>query len=289
VYNQLTMEIDVAKQRILFFNEQVTQEEAQSKAWDKKVSSFDTLSKFGSFLTRPKDDDFVLTYQEHRYQPFWHVIASARYVYDRSNIYEVKTSGLEVKSVTYQKTDFEVTQDHIHVPVLEHCIQEDEEEVFIDGVTGNNNFELKQYLSLSPKEVVGKLEKFASPGSIFVPPQTRVSAIMRDSLAKMIKGIQADTILEETVEVTCVDLYYHPIYAFEYRWISKNKQAIVEVDGLTGQVRTGSRVFNEYLGKVLDTNFLFDLGADAAGMLIPGGSIAVKIAKKYIDSHAGKR
>jgi hypothetical protein len=38
------------------------------------------------------------------------------------------------------------------------------------------------------------------------------------------------------------------------------------------------------MGKVLDTGFLFDLGADAAGMLIPGGSIAVKVAKKYFDS-----
>jgi hypothetical protein len=33
----------------------------------------------------------------------------------------------------------------------------------------------------------------------------------------------------------------------------------------------------------LDQNFLFDIGADAAGMILPGGSIAVKIAKKYID------
>jgi hypothetical protein len=29
---------------------------------------------------------------------------------------------------------------------------------------------------------------------------------------------------------------------------------------------------------------LFDLGADAAGLLILGGSIAVKVAKKYIDN-----
>jgi len=35
---------------------------------------------------------------------------------------------------------------------------------------------------------------------------------------------------------------------------------------------------------MLDKNFLFDLGADAAGLLIPGGNIAVKIAKKYADS-----
>jgi hypothetical protein len=59
---------------------------------------------------------------------------------------------------------------------------------------------------------------------------------------------------------------------------------LIEVDGLTGDVTAGNRTFNEYLGKVLDLNFLFDLGADAAGLLIPGGSIAVKVAKKYIDT-----
>ena len=35
---------------------------------------------------------------------------------------------------------------------------------------------------------------------------------------------------------------------------------------------------------MLDKNFLFVLGVAAAGVLIRGGSIAVKIAKKYVDS-----
>jgi hypothetical protein len=56
----------------------------------------------------------------------------------------------------------------------------------------------------------------------------------------------------------------------------------VEIDGVTGNVSSGSRIFREYLGKVLDTDFLFDIGADAAGIFIPGGSIAVKAARKYI-------
>jgi hypothetical protein len=43
-------------------------------------------------------------------------------------------------------------------------------------------------------------------------------------------------------------------------------------------------LFQQYLGKVLDTNFLFDIGADAAGVLIPGGSIAVKVARKYMET-----
>jgi len=107
---------------------------------------------------------------------------------------------------------------------------------------------------------------------------------MRDSLAKMIKGIQADTILAEQVEVVCVDLYYRPIYAFKYTWASKNKEAILEVDGLTGEIRQGKRVFKEYMGKILDQDFLFDVGADALGMFVPGGSIAMKAAKKYMDT-----
>src|SRR3989338_3067725 len=132
------------------------------------MSAFDTFSKFGSFLSRPKDDDFELIYKEHRFQPFWHVVANARYVYDRNSGYQVAVSGKEVRSVTYDKSDFEVTNSHFHLPVVEHCVQEEEEEVFVDGVTGKNVPELKRLISLSPKEVSGKLDKLVSKDSIFV-------------------------------------------------------------------------------------------------------------------------
>ena len=75
-----------------------------------------------------------------------------------------------------------------------------------------------------------------------------------------------------------------PVYAFKYAWASKQKEAIIEVDGLTGEFRAGTRVFTEYFGKVLDQSFLFDIGADAVGMFVPGGSIAIKAAKKYIET-----
>jgi hypothetical protein len=278
------MEIHVADERILLFKDQLTADAAQKKAWEKKISSFGTISSVTGFFSKPNDSDFELTYQEHRYQPFWHVVANAKYIYDRKADYQIDVKRPEVKAFTFEKTRFEATNNHIHMSVMEHCIQEEHDEVFVEGVTGKNKPELSQYLSLSPKEVSGDLTKLTPKGSILVPPQSRVSAIMRDALAKMIKGIQADTILEEHVEVTCVDLYYHPIFAFQYKWKSKNKDAIVEVDALTGAISTGNRTFNEYLGKVLDPNFLFDVGADAAGILIPGGSIAVKVAKKYIDA-----
>lgn len=278
------MEIHVADQRILLFPSQFTVEETRQKAWEKKLLPFDALSKMTGFLNRPKDEDFELVYEEHRYQPFWHVIATAKYVYDRTASYQVSISGPEVKAVTYKETDFEVANGHIHISVLEHCSQEEHDEVFVDGVTGKNKPELSRYLTISPHVVAGDLEKEVPKGSILVPPQARVSAIMRDALSKMIKGIQADKIIEEQVEVKCVDLYYHPMYAYQYRWKSKAKEAIVEVDGVTGDISAGNRTFSEYVGKVLNRDFLFDIGADAVGMLVPGGSIAVKVAKHYIDT-----
>lgn len=277
------MEIHVASERVLLVPDQCTVQEAEKKAWDKKLIAFDALSQVTSFLAKPKDDEFTLLYQEHRYQPFWHVCARARYVYDRNSTYQVPVEAKEVNSITLHKTEYEVANGHIHIPVLEHCAQEEFDEVYIDGVTGKSIAGVKPYISVSPKEIKGKLEQSVPKQAVLVPPQVRVSAIMRDSLSKMIKGIQADSILEEQVEVTSVDLYYRPIYAFQFQWKTKNKEGIVEIDAITGEAKTGNKTFREYIGKALDLNFLFDIGADAAGMIVPGGSIAVKVAKKYID------
>ncbi len=277
------MEIQVAKQRVLFFHPQIPLQEAQERSSVKKIDAFGAFNKVASLWHKPKDDDFECTYEEFRLEPFWHVAATAKYVYDRASTYTVPVSDATVQSVTLHQKQYETQNGHIHVSVLEHCRQEEKEEVTVNGVDGRNDPTMMRYLALQAKDVTDSFEKTLPKNAVVVPPQTRVSAIMRDSLARMIKGIQADTILEEHVEVTCVDLYYRPVYAFQYHWKSKQKDAIVEVDGLSGSVGTGSRIFREYMGKILDRNFLFDVGADAAGMLIPGGSIAVKVAKKYLD------
>ena len=278
------MQIEVATQRILLLKDRLSPQQAKDIAWQKKLGAFDAFSKVTSFLSKPKDEDFTLTYSEHRYQPFWHVVSRARYEYTRTTNYQVASSGKEVKSVTIHDTKYDVLNGHFHLPVLEYCLQEERDEKIIDGISGKDAPGLRQYLSMAPTEVAGQLTEQVESDTILIPPHARISAIMRDSLSKMITGIQADTILTEEVEVSSVDLYYRPIYAFKYAWASKQKEAIIEIDGLTGEFSTGTRVFTEYFGKVLDQAFLFDIGADAVGMFVPGGGIAIKAAKKYIDA-----
>jgi hypothetical protein len=283
------MEILIADQQIFLFSDQLTPHYAEVKAWEKKMVAFDTMSKVGNFLSHPKDDDFELVYHEHRYQPFWHIKANSRYEYDRLADYKFETHGPEVNSITFLTEKFEAVKGWVKVDVTEHCMQEEKSEIYVDGISGRTQPELANYLTFSPIPVSGELKDMVDKDSIMVPPQMRASAIIRDMLAKLIKGIQADRIKEESINVPSVDLYYRPVYAFQYRWKSKGKEAIVEVDSLTGNVKSGNRIFREYLGKVIDQNFLFDVGADIAGLLLPGGSIAVKVVKKCIDISKSKK
>ena len=280
----MDMNLKIASERILIIKDQFDIVKAEEVAQLKKMDAFGTLNKFTGLFSRPNDSDFEITYKEHRYQPFWHIASRANYIYDRNSHYQYEITAKEVKKVTIEGVDYDVTNGHLHIPVLEHCSQELKEEVLIDGVNGNKDKALKDYL-LKDCEVIDsdKLNKTIAKEAVLVPPQARVSGIIRELLSQMIQGIQADKIFEEEIEITSIDLYYRPVYAFQFNWKSKNKKAILEFDAVTGNTSTGTRTFNEYLGKALDRDFLFDIGADAAGIFIPGGSLAVKAAKKIID------
>jgi hypothetical protein len=107
---------------------------------------------------------------------------------------------------------------------------------------------------------------------VIVPPTVRASGLIRDAVAKAIGKIDADKVLRELVRLEAVELYYRPIHAFRYR--RANKEAVVEVDGLTGEVKTGGATFEQHLGKVLEPKFLLELGSEAANIFIPGANVA---------------
>jgi len=160
------MQIEVANQRILLLKDQISPAQAKDIAWQKKLGAFDTLSKMTSFLSKPKDDDFTLTYSEHRYEPFFHVISKARYEYTRTTNYQISASGKEVKTVTLHDTKYDVLNNHIHVPVLEYCLQEERDENLIDAISGKNTPQLQQYVAMTSVEVTGQLKDEVGAGAI---------------------------------------------------------------------------------------------------------------------------
>lgn len=283
------MEISVAGERALLLKEQLSLDQAEGRAWSHKAEAFGTLMRMTSLLQRPKDSDFQLLYKEFRYQPFWHIVAHARYRYARRKQYPLEC-GQEVFSVTIDDKDYAAENGRLSLTGVEHCLDDARQELYVEGITGERNPALAGYLQYAATEIPrDQLNEFAPQGAIVVPPEARASGIVREVLAGMIKNVEADEILEETVQVERVDLYYRPMYAFQYRCISRDKDAIIEYDGLTGELQSGGKTFKQYMGKVLDPDFLFDVGEEAAGLVLPGGGLAVMLARKGIDAARSRK
>jgi hypothetical protein len=132
------MDITIADERALLFQEQLTMDQAEGRAWSQKVEAFGSMEKMTSFIRRPKDSDFELTYKEHRFQPFWHIECQARYVYERKREYPITLSGSEIKAVTIEGHEYPADQGRIRLTAVEHCRQEPRREVFIDGITAEH-------------------------------------------------------------------------------------------------------------------------------------------------------
>ena len=134
----------------------------------------------------------------------------------------------------------------------------------------------------NPKHEVTDLEALAAEADIVRPPEQRASFVVRQLLTGMLKPLQADVVHEESITFEYVDLYFRPWWAFEFHWKLKDKKGVVELDPVTGELRN-SQALMARLSRTVTRDSLFDIGADTVGLLVPGGSIAVKVAKLAID------
>jgi hypothetical protein len=278
------MDIQLGTQRILVLDERESVEQLRQRAMDKRSQAF--VSGLGSLLQRPKAEDIDLVTSQRRLEPFWHVAGSARYVYERRRDYAVVASGPEVREVTIHDTTYPVAASGpgartFTIGALEHCREEIAHELNADARTGTPIADAAAVLA-GPHREVADPAALAAADTVVVPPEQRASFVVRQLLAEMLKPVQADTILEESLTLETTDLVYRPIWAFEFHWRPKEKRGVVEIDAVTGAVRAGGSLLPQ-LSRVITRDALFDIGADTVGLLVPGGSVAVKVARAALD------
>ena len=278
------MEISLADERAYQITPQVPFEVARVRVDDKRTSL--VAGTVGALLSRPKAEDIQLLSTENRLEPFWQITIATRTRYDRNRSYTLTVSGAEVQQVTV--LDHQVTVEHqarggpsITLTGIEHCQEENRLTRFFGGLTGEREDDIK-YLSF-PAQEVANLEAFAPEGVLVVPPQARATAVVRQVMTEAVKPVQAQIIHEERVDVENIDLYFRPVYAFEYNWPAKSKRVVVEYDALTGDFQAGGKKLGDQIRGMLTRDLLFDVTADAVGMIVPGGSIAVKLVKAVVD------
>jgi len=279
------VDISLGEPRIYGLEPRIPFEELKRRAEERKTGALG--SGLGGFIARPKAEDVVLAASQRRVEPFWHVACTAHYVYDRTRMYSVPASAGDVRSVTFLGKDTQVIASGkapaaFALEVLEHCTEDFREELFVDGLTGSNPHNGEELIS-GPRTEVADPTALAAEDTMVVAPEQRASAIVRQLLARLMRPLQADTVFEESLAVEALELYYRPIWAFEFHLPAKNKRGVVEIDALTGEARTATALRVSQFTRMVSKDALFDIGADTVGLLVPGGSIAVKLARLAVD------
>ena len=278
------MDISLAEERAFQVTPQVTLEVAQVRVDDKRTSL--VAGTMGALFSRPKPDEIKVIGVENRLEPFWLVTIGTHTVFDRNRSFTVTVAGPEVKSVTLLEHEVPAQAQAkgaptVTLPGIEHCLEDTEVTRYFDGVTGAKA-DFSKYLTAPGLEILN-LETFAPDNVLVVPPQARATAVVRQVMGEVVQPVQAQMILEERVDVKAIDLYFRPVYAFEYEWAAKAKKVVVEYDAVTGDVHTGGKWLGEQIRGMLTRDLLFDVTADAVSMIVPGGGIAVKLVRAVVD------
>jgi hypothetical protein len=279
------MDIQLADQHIYRLDDRMSPDEIRQRAMDRRTGAFG--GGLENLFSRPKADDIELVASQRRLEPFWHVACSALYVYDRSHDYVVQASGLQVQTLTVHGEEIPTSGGFFTIGTVEHNREEYRQALFLDGVTGAPVAEAPTLVT-NPKHEVADLDALAAEADIVRPPEQRASFVVRQLLTGMLKPLQADVVHEESITFENVDLYFRPWWAFEFHWKLKDRKGVVELDAVTGEMRN-SQALMARLSRSVTRDSLFDIGADTVGLLVPGGSIAVKVAKMAIDSGNQRR
>lgn len=288
------MDVHLSPTHIYALNPSLDFETARQQAIDKRLGI--VAGGLGALLSRPKPEEVELVYAEIRFEPLWHVVCATRFAYERNREFSVPVGGAEVRKVTLLGQAFEVggtaqapqpgllqqlgigaggAARAFSVPGVEHCLEESRQERFFDAVTGQpaplgGEFAQKDKTELSDASALALEE------ALVVPPQTSAVKIVKSLLATMIKPIQADKILEEAVRIETLDLYFRPLYGFEFAWKPKNKTGVAEFDAVTGAM-AGGKVLHTRSDRSITREGLFDISADTVVSLLPSASSHVNL------------
>ena len=295
------MELRLPTPHAFIVNPTLQRDDAQQQAIDKRISI--VAGGLSGLFSRPKAEEVDLAYAEFRYEAFWHVVATVRYVFERNKAFTVPVTGAEVRKVTVLGQEFEVVTPPpqqpqqssptaflqqigqqigiagnvtrtFAVPGVEYCIDENRQERFLETVTGQAVQNGPDYVRKDKTELTD-LAVLSADGALTATPQMTASKVLRTMLATMAKQIQADKLLEESTMVETCDIYFRPVYAFELAWRPKNKTAVAEFDGVTGAMINGKVMRSG--GAMLAPEELFDINAENIASLFPATVSSVQL------------
>jgi hypothetical protein len=271
--------IRVESEKLLLLEDNLGWDKARQLAVDSKSRAFSSLF---NILAKPNPDDIEIIYEEKRYEAFWHVVGTSHFEYKRNHNYKVPVN-VEVEDVEVLGKNFKVNTEtgNFEIEGVEHCREKYREELMIDANTDQSgNF--VRYLKFDHRPIA-TTEELIKDGTPIVHLETRANTLVRTVLGSLVKPIKADEILFEDITVHELNLYFYPVYTFEYLWNLKNKKATVSFDGVTAEVNLKAAKITDTLKKSFTSDDLYEFSKEIAQNLVPGGGLAMMVGKKVFE------
>lgn len=266
--------------KIFVFDEVYPLRAAQEQAEKKKLGAFGMLTKLNPF-NRPKEDTVQLSRQELRLEPFWHMVAKRSIDYTCQLTYPVAVNNPYAQSLQIEDKVHEVTRQkdkaRIEFVATEHCHRKIPFDRLMDGM--HREIKPAVFESLINKFKYTEVEQIDRPE--LLKPLLSMSAAKQIVMASLNgEAVSASEIQLDVIEFERTLMYIRPVFAFEFRWTTADKVGVIEVDGLTGEVVENGRWFKDKVNEILTRDMLIDVGAEMAGVVVPGGGAAVKFLAK---------
>jgi len=266
-------------EKICIFDDVYNEVSARAQAEHEKVAAFGMLARM-KLWDRPKETEITLANTERRYEPFWMAKATRRTRYTRKLAYHVKVEHPHVVSVELlgQKLPVDARRE-LQLAAVEDCENTTALTHFVDALRRDT----------PERTLIDYACRFAFHDAAdgnqpqFIAPTITAASVLQQVKAKLSAPVEADAIASDEVDIESLTLFYRPVYAFQFAW--KDKAGVIEIDGLTGRVNKEGDMLGGAVRALGNRDALFDLGADFAGMVVPGGTIVVKLIDKLSKKH----
>lgn len=274
---QQIVQLSPTATHIYRFDEVYSFRAAQEQAEKEKLNAFGMFAKL-NLLNRPKEDTVRLSRSEARMEPFWHIEATRTVDYTCQIQYPVAVHNPYAQKVSLLGQDFDLARNgdkaKFEITAEEHCHRKLAHATFLDGLQRPiRSSVLENYCKKYPYQEVSTVEMQG-----MVKPLVPQQSVIQQACAQLNgQAVNAHEIQQDVIVLDDVSLYLRPVFAFEFIWSSADKVGVIEVDGLTGSVRTDGQWFADKLDKILTRDMLVDASAELAGAFIPGGGLAVRV------------
>lgn len=226
-----------------------------------------------------KDEDIELMRSERRLEPFWVIDITRTINYDSEKTYRAEVENDDARNVIIDGCSQEIevkTPKNMQIPksfisfkVVEKCQRDILFSSVIDGMERAHLHEelLRNYLDNTKYH-----RKLLN--SEVVEPTLLETGLMQKARKKLMETTEInERKLEENTIINRLEIYFRPVFAFEYRNKKDNRTAIIEVDGLSGAVLdSGTSWFSEKANQEKMNNLLKSVVSEIAGSLVPGGA-----------------